>query len=320
MSIESTQLAGAAGQLELLYSLPSTPEKTKPPLLFVHGSFCSANDYGFLLPYLARHGFASYAVSLRGHGASASQGWFGRMVLTSLDSWVADVQVALRYVAEVHADAPPPVLAGHSLGGGVVQYLVTSSAQSKPAESAEPSPPALQLSGLILLAATPLAGGSEIMTNWETIEAPDGYLYPWSERCVLKTIGQVRKAFFSVETDDATVRTWLEKCKTAEESARAGLSVHWRFGEADIILDALVGLKGSSTRVRKILCVAGGADKLVPPKMVEGNLVEYELAGGDEREQCLKLVVEGSGHHVMMDAHWESCAQGIVNWLGGEEL
>ncbi len=106
--------------------------------------------------------------------------------------------------------------------------MVSSGVLSKKAEG-DASPPFLP-SGLILLAAAPLAGGGqEIMANWERIEAPDGYEYPWSERCVLKTIGQVRAAFFSVDADDSTVRSWLEKCRTAEESARAGLSVMWSF-------------------------------------------------------------------------------------------
>ncbi|KAH8897723.1 alpha/beta-hydrolase [Thozetella sp. PMI_491] len=327
MALDATKINGPAGPLELLHVVPLSSEPPRPPLLFVHGSFCSARDYMFLLPYLARHGFPAYAVSLRGHGGSQAQGWFGRMVLTGFDSWAADVKAALDYVTAAHPESPPAVLGGHSLGGGLVQYMLSNGLVSSP--SADPAEEPTegyqgiksQVSGLILLAAAPISGdGQQIMENWQRVEAPNGYPYFWSERCVLKTVEQVRAAFFSKDTDDATIRTWMAECKTAEESARAGLSILWSLGHADRVLPCLEGIKGSRGVRRKVLCVAGSVDKLVTPKMVEDNAVEYELATGDDNEACLKLVVEGAAHHLMMDAHWESCAQGIVNWLNGDEL
>jgi non-heme chloroperoxidase len=86
------------------------------PLLFVHGAYTAAwcwEDH--FLPYFAAAGYASYAVSLSGHGES-----HGRQHLDSfgIDNYVADV-------ARVAASLPaPPVLIGHSMGGFVVQkYL-----------------------------------------------------------------------------------------------------------------------------------------------------------------------------------------------------
>ncbi len=91
-------------------------QKTKPPVLFVHGAFTGAWCWAdHFLPYFAAQGYSAHALSLRGHGASA-----GREHLDwhSINDYVDDV-------AEVAARLPaPPVLVGHSMGGLVVQkYL-----------------------------------------------------------------------------------------------------------------------------------------------------------------------------------------------------
>jgi len=69
------------------------------------------------MPYFAEHGFAAYALSLRGHGGSAGARGLRRY---RVKDYVDD----LRRVA---ARLPrPPILIGHSLGGHVVQkYLET---------------------------------------------------------------------------------------------------------------------------------------------------------------------------------------------------
>jgi pimeloyl-ACP methyl ester carboxylesterase len=101
--------------LEVLRRLPAG-EPHAVPLLFVHGSFTSASiwDERFL-PFFARQGYAAYALSLRGHGASHGH--------DKLAGWrLADYVEDLARAAE-RLDVPP-VLIGHSMGGMVVQkYL-----------------------------------------------------------------------------------------------------------------------------------------------------------------------------------------------------
>ena len=86
------------------------------PLLFVHGMFHGAWCWDVhFLEYFARHGFAAFAVNLRGHGKSE-----GRDTLrwTRIGDFVDDLAVAARQLPQ------PPVVIGHSLGGFVVQkYL-----------------------------------------------------------------------------------------------------------------------------------------------------------------------------------------------------
>jgi len=86
------------------------------PLLFVHGAYTAAWCWEeHFLPFFAEAGYAAYALSLSGHGASP-----GRRHLDSFS--IADY---VRDVTAVAAALPaPPVLIGHSMGGFVVQkYL-----------------------------------------------------------------------------------------------------------------------------------------------------------------------------------------------------
>jgi pimeloyl-ACP methyl ester carboxylesterase len=214
---------------------------------------------------------------------------------TSLDSFVDDVATAIRHIEKKH-NGQTPVLVGHSLGGGIVQYLLSTRDLRAP--------------GLILLAAAPLkGGGKDIAYNWQQIEAPEGYEYPWSSRARLNTIHQVKSVFFCPECPDEVVDEWLKESRAPEESARAGLSVVYEFGNPEKILDHLDGLKGSR---KKVLLVAGEKDLLVKPEMVKENADAYRSIDPEAVEE---KVVTGSAHHIMWDLHWAQCADFILEWL-----
>ncbi|THF62845.1 alpha/beta hydrolase [Pseudothauera nasutitermitis] len=104
------------GELEVLCHTPVGTQTRPAPLLFVHGAYTAAWCWEeHFLPWFAARGWASYALSLSGHGASRRRAPLDSF---SLDDYVSDV-------AEVVARLPePPVLIGHSMGGMVVQkYL-----------------------------------------------------------------------------------------------------------------------------------------------------------------------------------------------------
>ena len=86
------------------------------PILFVHGMFHAAWCWAeYFLPYFAQHGYHSYALSLRGHGASEGQ---ERLRWFSLAEYVSDVAEVVSGMERA------PVLVGHSMGGMIVQkYL-----------------------------------------------------------------------------------------------------------------------------------------------------------------------------------------------------
>ncbi|MCB1959484.1 MAG: alpha/beta hydrolase [Rhodocyclaceae bacterium] len=106
---------GRFNHLEVLVRSPQTAAKPVP-LLFVHGAYAAAWCWDeHFLPWFARAGYASYAVSLSGHGESRRR---DHLDSYSINDYVDDL-------AEVIAALPaPPVLIGHSMGGMVVQkYL-----------------------------------------------------------------------------------------------------------------------------------------------------------------------------------------------------
>lgn len=111
-------------KLELLEEHP-TNLRHKTPLLFVHGAWHGAWCWrAHFMGYFAEQGYATYALSLRGHGASEGQEKLNR---TRVADYVADVSHIASQITQKHNVRP--VLIGHSMGGMVVQkYLETHSA------------------------------------------------------------------------------------------------------------------------------------------------------------------------------------------------
>jgi len=111
--------AGAGDRLELLAARPLAPGFPHP-LLFLHGAFTGAWCWAeHFLPFFAGRGFECYALSFRGHGASAGR---GELMLTSADDYVEDVFEAVRRIGRA------PVLVGHSMGGFVAQKYLEDAA------------------------------------------------------------------------------------------------------------------------------------------------------------------------------------------------
>ena len=81
------------GDLEVLCRMPAG-EARPTPLLFVHGAYTAAWcwDENFL-PWFAEQGYAAYAVSLSGHGASRGRPYLDSF---SIADYVADVAEVLQ--------------------------------------------------------------------------------------------------------------------------------------------------------------------------------------------------------------------------------
>ena len=85
----------------------------RPPLVFLHGSFCGAWIWAeHFLPHFAAAGWQCLAVSLRGHGGSD-----GDLDQAGVVDYVADVAEATSGLKQA------PILIGHSLGGMVAQHF-----------------------------------------------------------------------------------------------------------------------------------------------------------------------------------------------------
>jgi len=169
-------------QLELISRTPGITAKPLP-LLFVHGAFACASIWDeYFLSYFAARGYAAYAVSLRGHGASAGR---GRLRRWRLADYVEDIGHTIAALGQ------PPVLIGHSLGGMVAQkYLESHSAP-----------------GLVLMASAPPQG--LLPSLWGMAAANPllvqqlGLLQLYGPQ--LATLPLMRSALFSASTPDASI-------------------------------------------------------------------------------------------------------------------
>ncbi len=104
--------------LEIRCRLPvagARSRTSRPPLLFVHGGYCDGWCWEpYFLPYFAAQGFASHALSLRGHGAS---GGHETLFVASIDDYANDVLQVMATLPE------PPVLIGHSMGAAIIERI-----------------------------------------------------------------------------------------------------------------------------------------------------------------------------------------------------
>jgi pimeloyl-ACP methyl ester carboxylesterase len=106
------------GDLALHVERPSAPT-SHPPVLLIHGIFAGAWVFEDAQRWLAKRGYSSYAVDLRGRGASAPVAEIGRVPASA---FVEDALAAARIVSGRHNRAAPIVI-GHSMGGLLAQKI-----------------------------------------------------------------------------------------------------------------------------------------------------------------------------------------------------
>jgi len=93
------------------------------PVILIHGLAASLHDWDDLVPELAQHGYATYALDLLGHGESAkpdSRAYEMDWVFDHLAAWIDSLGLD-----------QAPILVGHSLGG----YLALDYARRFPART-----------------------------------------------------------------------------------------------------------------------------------------------------------------------------------------
>lgn len=182
------------GEIEILHEAPAGDARPTP-LLFVHGAYVAAWCWGeHFLPWFARQGWSSYAMSLSGHGGSRRRDHLDSF---SIDRYVDDLVEVIDHLPV------PPVLIGHSMGGLVVQkYLERSDAPGVVLLSSVP-PQGLMASAVGLMFKKPhLLGDLNNIMNGTDVD-----------------IESLREALFHQPIDDARLRRYYRLCQP--ESHRA---------------------------------------------------------------------------------------------------
>ena len=110
--------------------LPTSADR-RPPVVLVHGSANSAGIWTFWQREMVDHGWASYAIDLRGHGQSSPTD----LSHTTMQDYAADVRTLVAQLGR------PPVLMGWSMGG-LVAMMVAAADRVAACVALEPSAPA----------------------------------------------------------------------------------------------------------------------------------------------------------------------------------
>jgi pimeloyl-ACP methyl ester carboxylesterase len=186
--------------LEVIHKGSAT-ESHPVPLLFVHGAWHGAWCWDeHFLDFFADRGYACYAPSLRGHGASPGR---ERLRWTGLQDYVRDV-------AKTAAQLPTqPVLVGHSMGGFVIQkYLEHHTA-----------------AGAILVAAIPPTGVLRATLHIARCHPMQFVKVNASLRLapLVATPELVRDLLFSASTPDKQVNTYQQRLEDESYLAFLGM-------------------------------------------------------------------------------------------------
>ena len=225
-------------RLEVISRIPAANARPTP-VLFVHGLWTGAWGWSeHFMDYFARRGYASYALSLRGHGQSEGQ---ERLHRIRLAEYVEDVAQVVNQLPVL------PVLVGHSNGGAVVQkYLETHAA-----------------AGGVLLASVPST--SMLPTVLRTFQRhPLAFLkanLTFSLYHLVNTPALARALFFSAAMPDDKALTYFNQL--SDESFLA-------------FLDILALNTRHPQRVKAPMLVLGAAqDALFTPQQVQATARAY---------------------------------------------
>ena len=263
--------------IEIFSCLPSgraQRRSQRPPVLFIHGAFAGGWMWtDTFMPALAEAGHACHALSLRGHGGSAGR---EHIDWHSINDYVDDVCAVVDWLGET------PVLAGHSMGGFVVQkYLEKHDA-----------------AGAALLCSVPPQG--LIAAQFHLLfQKPQLFLE------INRIMGgeytdttTLQEALFAGEVDQRMLAAWLTRMQA--ESHRA----IW-----DMSMFNLPSL--SRIQAPPMLVLGAEHDVLIPPDQVRLTARRYDVE---------PQILPGLGHGMMLESDWRVAADPILAWLKSLDL
>ena len=228
--------------LEILAHEPPPDSPQRPPVLFLHGAYASADCWDtWFLPYFAAHGHPAYALSFRGHGGSAGH---EALQLTRISDYLQDL---LRTEAALGCN---PILVGHSMGALVLQRYLE-----------QHRPPAA-----VLMAPVPPSGLlPSILRLWlqDPLLMQQLHLAQIGGRRLV-TVPALRRALYRADTPLESLRAMSSHFQP--ESAAALMDMTWS------------GLPGMAVAAPcPMLVLGGGADNLIDLQGLEASAAAYGL-------------------------------------------
>jgi hypothetical protein len=265
--------------LEVLTALPNESATRRPwPLLLIHGAWhgawCWADNF---LPYFADRGYASYALSLRGHGKSPGNARFA-----TTGQYLSDIRHVAQNIAAQHG-GQHPVLIGHSMGGYLTQrYLQTY----------DEAPAA------VLLGSIPHFGSLPFFLRYLRMHPLSFFrvFLTFSPYHMVASPERARALFFSPDYPEENLQALHpllcnESLLVSLESASVGIPRPGR-------------IRAKHT---PLLVIGGGKDAIFPAHEVQATARAY---GVEAR------IYPDMAHNLMAERGWEGVAGDIGGWLG----
>ena len=246
--------------------------RPKPGVIMVHGGFCGGWAFdAFRQPFEAA-GYECLAPNLRGHGDG------GKIVGVSMTDFARDI------AALIEAQAEPPILIGHSMGG-----LVAMMAAAK-----------APVRALVLLAPSPpwgVAGASmEEAVSALALHA----LGPFWLQAVEPDYASAR--LYSLDRLDKAEREAAFARMTAESGRALWETLNWW-------LDPFMTTSVAVDRIKAPAMVAVGArDMIHPPATVRQTA---------ERLKADFRVFDGMSHWLLAEPGWDTVAKACLEWTAG---
>ncbi len=260
--------------LELLHE-PSE-DISQPPLLFLHGIFTGAWCWHNYLPWFSKRGFDAWAVSFRGHGQSEGH---ENIYQFSLNDYADDVNWAIEQI--IQTTGKEPIVIGHSMGGLVLQKVMTTT----------------QLAGAILMCAVPPQGLIPLAMGGfyrhPFITATMGKTYAFNQPL---PASMFQEALFHQPKTLAKLNDYANKMNP--ESYR-------------LIMDLIMGTPFAPWFKKDcpIAIIGAREDVLVAPEVVSLTSMSYN--------QPIHWMAN-VGHAAMLEEEWQPSAQVVFNAI--EEL
>lgn len=247
--------------------------ESTPTLLLVHGAWHGAWCWEErFAPYLRQHGLQVQTIDLPGHGRQDTRRipWFS----------VRDYADAVE--TQIQASSSPIVVAGHSMGGFVVQKVM------------ERQPP--NLAGAALFGAAPPWGVFSVV--WHLLRSRPIDLGVASLGFNLYHLVReprfAQALFYSASMPESEVRQYW--AKTQNESFRAFLDM--------LALDLPKPAKADPKLPKWV--IGGEHDTIFPPDVVRRTATAY----GAEA-----TIYPNMAHNLMLDAGWEKVADDLNSWI-----
>jgi pimeloyl-ACP methyl ester carboxylesterase len=293
----------------------SSGKATKPPILFIHGSYhsawCFAENY---IDYFSSLGHPCFSISMRGTSPTGMPPNDPGEVVR-LDQLVSDVKSVLgslkettrELLSDAKAEVSDPIIVAHSLGGLVAMKLLEDADVRR------------GVSGVCLLCSVPPSGNGPMTQRFVKSRFVDSLLIVagFVLKFATRDSSVCRKLFFDDSVDEQDVVRYMAKLKA---DSRVALDLR-------TVLDQLpskwsTGPDGRASWLQEEGNDTGVAEDRTtrPVALVVGAEKDFIVDAEGVAETATYLgvkpvVVPDVPHDVMLGPKWQKTADVIAGWI-----